>query len=273
MREISIEDVKDLQIDILTSIDEFCNKHKIKYSLSSGTLIGAIRHKGYIPWDDDIDIMMPRRDYDYFINTFNGAFKHLSLMSPEINPDYYAPYANVYDNRTLLLEGSNGHRGMPIGVKIDVFPIDKVSEDNVSYINDMHRVERINHIMYIKRLVNVFSSGWRIVTVMKICILKTLFFFIPYSFLQRKIKEIAVNPRNADSSFVDNVVYNIYYRKCPKFKSSILESYINLPFEGRKFSAVKDYDEVLRKMYGDYMQLPPEDKRVPHHNFEAYWIN
>ena len=101
-----------MQVDILAAVDKFCEQNNIRYSLSSGTLIGAIRHNGYIPWDDDIDLMMPRADYDRFISTFNGVVEHLSVMAPELNANYYAPYANVYDNRTHLNEGCNGHRGI-----------------------------------------------------------------------------------------------------------------------------------------------------------------
>ena len=97
MKEIGIDELKKLQVEMLVLIDEFCQHNNIRYSLSSGTLIGAVRHKGYIPWDDDIDIMMPREDYDRFVSTFNGAYGHLSLLAPEINCNYYAPYANVFD--------------------------------------------------------------------------------------------------------------------------------------------------------------------------------
>ncbi len=140
MKEIEIEELKRLQVDMLKCIDDFCVSNGIKYSLSSGTLIGAVRHQGYIPWDDDIDIMMLRDDYDRFVQMFNGSYSHLSLLAPELDWGYYAPYANVFDNRTLLQEGNNGHRGMQLGVKIDIFPIDFVAVDEFTYKKDLQKV-------------------------------------------------------------------------------------------------------------------------------------
>lgn len=273
MKEISIEVVKSLQLEILRCIDEFCSKRGINYSLSSGTLIGAVRHNGYIPWDDDIDIMMSRSDYQQFITSFNGAFEHLTLLSPEIDANFYAPYANVFDNRTLLTEGTNGHLGKKIGVKIDIFPIDSVSVDNKVYTEAMKKVDKLNYIMYVKRLENLFQSGARLALITKIYIRKLIYCLIPYSYLQRKIKDIATDSLNTNSDYVDNVVFNIYSKKCTRFHKSIMNSYIKLPFENYHFSVIKDYDTVLRKMYGDYMQLPPVEQRVPHHNFKAYWID
>lgn len=275
MREIDIEELKKIQIDMLVSIDEFCQKNNINYSLSSGTLIGAVRHQGYIPWDDDIDIMMHRDDYERFVSTFNGTFNHLSLLAPELDLNYYAPYANVYDNRTLLTEDGNGHRGLSIGIKIDIFPIDSVPSDIDDYMRIMGKVNQLNHIMYIKRLENVFKSNQQFKYILTVLILKVLYSCIPYSYLQKKVRDIAISDtyRRGESEYVDNVVYNIYSKKCPRFKRSVLESYIRLPFEGREFSVIKNYDVVLRTMYGDYMQLPPEDKRIPHHNFKAYWLD
>ena len=133
MKKIETEELKRIQVDILKDIHEFCSINNIHYSLAYGTLLGAIRHQGYIPWDDDIDIMMLRSDYEKFIHTFPGSFKHLSICAPELDLNYYAPYANVWDNRTILDEGINNadHRGKTIGIKIDVFPIDKTSSSRL----------------------------------------------------------------------------------------------------------------------------------------------
>ena len=268
MKEIGIDELKKLQVEMLVLIDEFCQHNNIRYSLSSGTLIGAVRHKGYIPWDDDIDIMMPREDYDRFVSTFNGAYGHLSLLAPEINCNYYAPYANVFDNRTLLLEGDNSHRGIEIGVKIDIFPIDTVPDDLDAYKKEMYTAHRINAIMYDKRNKCPFEFTKERI---KLYIKKAIYAFIPYSFLQKKIRLLAVGTGGTAASYVDFVVYNIYYKKLPRFSRSVMDSYIRVPFEGKEFSIVSNYDEVLKAMYGDYMQLPPLEKRVTHHNFSVYW--
>ena len=110
MKQLTIKEILQVQLDILRDVDAFCRQNKIDYFLVGGTGIGAVRHGGYIPWDDDIDIGMTRPNYDRFLSSFNGNYGNLELYAPEIDLNYYAPYANVCDNRTLLFEGANGHR-------------------------------------------------------------------------------------------------------------------------------------------------------------------
>ena len=117
---MNLGDIQRVSIEILQEIDNFCQKNSIRYSLGYGGLIGAIRHKGCIPWDDDIDIIMPRPDYRRLLNEFNGYFPELEVYAPELDWNYYAPYANVCDTRTILKEGRNGHRKTELGIKIDI---------------------------------------------------------------------------------------------------------------------------------------------------------
>ena len=102
MREIKFEELKNLQLDILLSVHDFCMKNGIEYSLAAGTLIGAIRHKGYIPWDDDIDISMPRPDYDKFICTFNQPNNYYQVIAMSNDREYGFPFAKVHDTRTFV---------------------------------------------------------------------------------------------------------------------------------------------------------------------------
>ena len=130
MKEISIEELKDLQTGIAVMVHDFCQEHGIRYFLGYGSLIGAVRHKGYIPWDEDIDLGMPRPDYERFIHTFPGAYPDLKVFAPELDPGYYAPYANVCLEGTLLVEQNLSHHGREIGVKVDIFPIDGAPSDD-----------------------------------------------------------------------------------------------------------------------------------------------
>lgn len=150
MRLISFEEHKKIQLSILRDIDVFCQKNQIKYFLAFGTLLGAIRHKGFIPWDDDIDIAMPRPDYNKFILSFNGMVDNLKVLAPEIDLDYYAPYANVYDTRTVLEEKGTSHLKFEIGVKIDVFPIDGVPTNKIVYCFVSSIMRFYNQILFIK---------------------------------------------------------------------------------------------------------------------------
>ena len=128
MRRITdIQELRGVQLGILDDIHAFCVDNGIRYFLACGTLIGAVRHKGYIPWDDDIDLYMPRDDYERFINEFKSVSGNCRVLDPKKEKHYYYTYAKVVDKRTLLVEPeADGYR---IGVYVDVFPVDYVTDN------------------------------------------------------------------------------------------------------------------------------------------------
>lgn len=265
MREIDIEELKQLQLQILISVDAFCKANGIEYSLAAGTLIGAIRHKGYIPWDDDIDICMTRPNYDRFLKSFNGAYDHLHVLAPEITMNYYAPYANVCDKRTILDEGKNGHHGIEIGVKIDIFPIDGVSRDLQEYRKMCNKAYKYIRILSIKNLI-LHKMNTR--TKIKAVIGKVLYMFSSYHSLQDKIHRLALENGYLESDFASLVVFDPIAFRAPRI---VFDTYEDIVFEEYSFRTVKEKDLFMRLRYGDYMKLPPEDQRIPHHGFTAYW--
>lgn len=265
MKEIGINELKKLQLDILIKIRNFCDSHGISYYLAYGTLLGAVRHKGYIPWDDDIDIMMPRNDYNRFLQEFNGQYKDLVVHAPELDLSYYAPYANVMDNRTLLCEPHLKHEG--IGVKIDIFPIDNVPDEYILYQNVCRKSGKLNRIREAKVADLNYYNG---LSWLKLFIKKVLFFFISYPVIQKRIIELATNCDPAVGNYVDCIVFiTIKNRRFPR---TCVEGYELVNFENEKFKAPKDYDVCLKALFGDYMKMPPKEKRVAHHNFKAYWL-
>lgn len=268
MKVLNYDELKQLQLDILIKVDKFCKENNIRYSLDSGTLIGAIRHRGYIPWDDDIDIIMPRPDYERFVNNFNGYDRFLYVLAPDLNWNFYAPYANVCDNRTILLEGTNSHRGIEMGVKIDIFPIDGVPDREDLYLESLHKIQRLNLVLYYKR---VDLLKWKKSTArynLTMLRRKIRYILIPYKFLQKKIHKIATRVPFEKSRFAANITFA---QTVNRLDTNAFRKYISSDFECHRFSILEKYDEWLRKMYGDYMQLPPEEERVPHHGFTAYW--
>ena len=261
MREITLEESKAIQLEILSAIHAFCVERKIKYYLAYGTLLGAIRHQGYIPWDDDIDIMMFRQDYDYFIKYFNESSERYRVISPEINLDYYVSYANVYDVRTLMEEPHVFHR-VDIGVKIDVFPLDSTPDAFSSY----------------KRLKDTLMIYTRLkygkVTNLKNASLRRRIGFIlaipiPFRWMQKRVLAIINKHRNNDSYYVDVMICPSYGYK--RLERSLFDSTIDVRFENMSFWAPRGYDIVLQTIYGDYMQLPPIEERTPKHSFVAHW--
>lgn len=268
MKRIELDELKSIQVEILSKVHSYCVENNIRYSLTAGTLLGAIRHKGYIPWDDDIDIAMPRPDYDRFLNGFNGAYPDLYVIAPELNWNFYAPYANVCDNRTVLYENSNGHRGIEMGIKIDIFPIDGVPEDESVFIYKLNRINLLNSIMWNKRRILKRNSLKNIKSTLKSILIKVLYICRSYSSFQKELHRIVISHPYEESQYAQCWVFSVYNGR---FKKTMFEEYIDLSFEGRQFKAIKDYAVWLTALYGDYMQLPPIKKRVGHHNFKAYW--
>ena len=126
MKRVTPEELKTIQLDLLQKTADFCEQNGLRYFLCGGTLLGAIRHKGYIPWDDDIDIAMPRPDYDRFCMTFNQPNSVYRVKSLFTHPNYICAFAKVYDNRTLLKELH--YKGIHFGVYIDILPVDGVKD-------------------------------------------------------------------------------------------------------------------------------------------------
>ena len=269
MKEILIDELLKLQLDILKRVDEFCRDNSISYTVFGGTCIGAVRHKGYIPWDDDIDIAMTRPEYDRFIHSFNGAFENLEVLAPELDWDYYAPFANVHDKRTILFEGSNGHHGIELGVKIDVFPIDGVSSNDDEYHVQKTKFAKLWSLLYSKRV--VISQLWKQNHRMAVlCFIKRIVSLgYSYARVQKRIHALIVKSPYQESEYVDLSCYP--WPNDSRCKRDVFDEYISIPFESLMVSIIKDYDIYLRKAYGDYMQLPPEKDRIPKHSFSAYW--
>ena len=143
MRKITLDESKRIQLDILQSIHDFCIANNLKYSICGGTLIGAVRHKGFIPWDDDIDIFMLREDYNKFIHDYKDLSGIYILHSLENDESYSYPYAKVEDVRTYIEEDVTAGN---IGIAVDVFPVDNCMndrEESIAYINGAIRYQKL----------------------------------------------------------------------------------------------------------------------------------
>lgn len=261
MKEIKTNELKVLQFEILKAVRDYCDDKNLSYFLAYGTLIGAVRHKGYIPWDDDIDIVMPRKDYDIFVKNFNGSHEYLSVYAPELDLNYYAPYANVCDNRTILIEPYIKHKG---GVKIDIFPLDFVPEDNQEYTNLRQAIIDQNAIRDSKVCIPSFFKGkHRLILEYR----RVKYFFHSFTKSQKQIIKLATSCE--ETRWLDEVVFS--FKLNTRTPKSYFDSFELMPFEGELFKVPSGYDEYLRKEYGDYMQLPPVEEREDHHYFKAYW--
>lgn len=267
-KEITLEELKKLQMDVLSAIDEFCREKGIRYSMSNGTMLGAVRHKGYIPWDDDIDIYVLREDYIKLMEVFPKIYNnHYCLVSLERNNKWDFPFAKAYDNRTIVYEDASYNE--LFGVNIDIFPVDDVPDDD-SIWNEYNQNRRM---LYNKRLYlfTRFPFSLRPKAFVRWCYYGFLKFFHSRRKRAELIDKNAQKWNGMGYHYVFECCQGIFQKK--KFKKEIFNKTIKYPFEDRFFMGFENYDEYLRNGFGDYMKLPPVEKRVTHHNNKAYWKN
>lgn len=251
MLRLTTDECKKISLDILIDVANFCEKNKITYFLACGTLLGAIRHKGYIPWDDDIDIMMPRPDYNRFINEYNGKYR---ISKPNEGRFYYT---KVYDNNTVKYEEDvDKKKYKPIGVDIDIFPLDGI-------VNDKKIIEKLYRkacfLEMILRLSNqpIFYRKNPLKAIPRI---------VARMIGSRKI--IKLIEKNAQTYDYDTSSYVIRMRRSTNgftgaHKKEIYDK-TYAEFENHTFAIPKGYDEWLKTFYGDYMKLPQENDRKVH---------
>lgn len=267
MKAFTLDELKTFQVEMLRRVADYCDSNGLTYFLAYGTLLGAVRHKGYIPWDDDIDIMMPRRDYDRFIKEFNGRVENLKVMAPEIDPGFYAPYANVYDERTVLDEDIVSHGSFPLGVKIDIFPLDYVPSDASVYEEMWNRSRSETNRLFAKTVRLSYVHG---LDRIKLIVRKIQYLFDSVERIQKRHLQLTGNKRYMSNGPMTDVIVLTESHKTALDENCYMPA-SKLSFEGLEFSVPNDYDKVLRIIYGDYMQLPPESERVAQHCFRAYW--
>lgn len=262
---IEDEELKATILNILSDVADFCTRKQIRYYLVCGTALGAVRHNGFIPWDDDIDIGIPRPDYERFLAEYQSAKYY--LCSSKKDPNYPYPFAKVCDPRTELIE-KIAHP-YKLGVYIDVFPIDGLPSNPQKLKKHLKKIAWDQRLLTWKRLDNNRKEK----TKYKILhgFAKLFLAFIPISFLVRKVdKHLSVYPYDSSEN-VGHLVTKAYWGQDVKPRH-IFEKPVPHKFEDRVFLLPGDYDMYLRLEYGDYMTLPPKEKQVSNHDFSAYWI-
>ena len=265
MKELSLEEIKQVELDILKVFHSFCVEHGIRYFISHGTLLGAIRYKGFIPWDDDLDVLVPREDYNKLLSVFKDN-EHYQLIAYEKNPEYCFPYAKLCDMSTRKVEGGFNN-GRELGLDIDVFPLDHW-DDDIEKARQESKVQRKNMFrLGLTKLrkpdslhpVKRFIKG----IVMVLCKLRGSTYYL------EKIIQRADKPEQNGSQYMGCKAWNVYGER-DILPAEVFAEAIELEFEGEKFFAPVGYDAFLTSLYGDYLPEPPVEKRKTHHNFKAY---
>lgn len=266
MKQITIEELRRVQLQILDVVVDFCDNNGINYWIDSGTLLGAVRHKGYIPWDDDIDIGMLRPDFDRFIHEFNQNNDRYKAYSAENKIEYPFPILKVMDMNTIMYIPDKS--GVKMAINIDVFCYDNAPNDETELKRMYDKRDR-----YRKYHTYIWSSHFNNKKQVKISLesmalklIKNFLKLIPADTFIKKFSHNAKIYNSIDTGYVGNF-YGFTRIIC---KKSVFNNFIYMEFEGKKYKAPEGYDEWLRAFYNDYMQLPPLEKRVNSHRFEAY---
>ncbi len=273
MRQLTLRELQQFSLGILKDVAGFCESNGIRYSLGYGTLLGAVRHKGFIPWDDDVDIMMPREDYERFRATYRSD--RYSFIDSRNTPDCYIAFGRVCDTEKTLASSSIPWVMCDVGVWIDIFPIDRVPDDKETFdriYDSLLLLMKFN--VGIRRVHTISSSRFPIRKRLKIWTLKRT-----HPRLIKRDPADIVKDMNTLISLVSPKESRHWSQlTCPElganefFEEDEINEYVKLEFEGCEFLVWKGYDKILRDSYGDFMQLPPKNKRKPLQNYISfYW--
>ncbi len=261
--------LQQLELSVLIRVDNICKKHNITYWLGYGTLLGCIRHKGFIPWDDDIDICMPRADFERFrlicATELPIGFFYQSHLT---DPDYYHLHDKIRINNTLFLESFMYGVNINHGIYFDIFPIDYMADGLISGNLQYYRSRILRAIIYSKFLNPEARVGKKRIAVI---VLRSLFKPFSTDKMWKKAERIASKYSNTPQKRIG--CFMSPYGKNDFFPTTLLSDFIEKQFEGYSFQIPKEYDKVLSGVYGDYMALPPIDKQRTRHDLLKFSIN
>lgn len=241
-------------LKILLALDNVCRQHGLRYCICGGTMIGAVRHKGFIPWDDDLDVSMPRPDYDKLIEHASEWLPSpYELICSENDKSYPLPFAKIQDADTTLIERK--HLYYLGGCYIDIFPYDAFPDNPVARWWQCTKYAFLKQCLYLIHR-DPFKHGhgpdsWAPLLVRKLFTMQGL-----QRGIRRVLTKYDYTEANLAASYTDGM-----HGVLPK---TITDDYAPFEFEGHQVMGIKNYDPYLKRMYGDYMTIPPEDKRVQH---------
>lgn len=257
-KQMTLKDIQNSELEILIYIHDFCEKHGIKYTLGEGSLIGIVRHQDFIPWDDDTDILMTRENYNKFVELFAKETGKFRLFNYNTNPKYDKQmFQKVVNTETIALE-PNQKTNKGLGVFCDIIPVDYIPDDKEKALKTCNRFWLYRRILISKTDKKISKSDM---------ILRILFCYFSKKHFARKLDKYAAKTK--PTKHMNNLAFITHSTRFLHFDASIFDEYILLPFRDRKFYVIKDYDTYLKGLFGNYMELPPEEERFSH-NLDAF---
>ncbi len=268
-RVVSDNEIKIICNKLLADFSEYCKKNNLRFFLGYGTALGAVRHSGFIPWDDDIDVVMPRPDYEKLIETYDNDVEKNVLLCHEKDKSYYYPFAKLCNKKTELVE-EHFSNDSNMGVYIDIFPLDGNGSDieaAKAHMKECIKTQRkLNNAMakhFFRSKSNIIKEFMRYIRYYFLRLIGSDFF---YNKLDKLVKQYEYQ----NSKFISNNVWCTYSVRELFFKEMFDEDVL-ITFEKREYPIVKKYDEYLSSIYGNYMEMPPIDERISHHDMIAYY--
>lgn len=245
------------QLEILLEFDRLCRENDIKYHLDGGTMLGAIRHKGFIPWDDDIDVEMSREDYEKFKKVaLEKMDKRFFYQDIETDPNYGYFFAKIRMNNTKYVENIAKNVDAHSGIYMDIFPYDNYGKESLF---DFKKVLILRMLMLLKSKYIIEANT--LVKKIELIILKFLKLFVTRKFIIKTVEKIR-KKNDKDGKYY--IQYNTTYFDKPLTLRKIYDRLDEYEFEGHKFYGTYYYHEYLTHLYGDYMEFPPEEDRATH---------
>lgn len=260
------EQLKELQLvelDMLKDFIKVCEILELKYFLAGGTLLGAIRHKGFIPWDDDIDVVMPREDYEIFLEKAQDLLdKEYFVQNYKTDPEFVLSFSKIRNSETTFIEKTSKNRNINHGVYIDIFPIDGFPKKKWQYLKN-----KVFNLMYTYQTDKYFYYEKKVSPNLKTRIIG---WFSDLLYKNRTLREIQDKKEKIYTKYkYNNSEKVISYCGIYGEKEIMPRGYFGegekAIFEGIEVRVPQKYDLYLKQFYGDYMKLPPKEQQVAHH--------
>ena len=263
MNEKDLKKLHELLVMLSEEVKRICNENGIKYSLTGGSMIGAVRHKGFIPWDDDMDIAMLREDYNKFLKACETQLgPEFEIQTLDTDPNYFFGFAKIMLKDTYLLQYCHERTKHKKGIFVDIFPLDNVPEN----INSQRKQKRQVHLL-LKMLARKGKAGiedrGNILKVIAFHIIDIIDVFFSMEYLKKKLTENMTKFNGQKTELVCNMSGYYSYEKETTYRR-YFENTVTVSFEDTEFAIIKEYDNYLKSVYGDYMKLPPKEKRRTH---------
>lgn len=255
--EMQTKKIQQIALSSLKKFIEFCNTHNIQYCILGGTVLGAIRHKSFIPWDDDIDIGLPRNDYEKLISLAKIYPAPYKIECMEISSLYVTPFIKIFDTRTIVTE--NLVRPLRRGVWIDVFPLDGTFSSKIARGWHVKLTQHFVGALVFKNK-SIPQSAYS-----KNTLLKRLLSLLPEKALIQIIRQLSMLIKLDSAKYFVNMM-GLYGNKESMEKKVLLE-FSTMEFCGIILKSPKNPEKYLKNLYGDYKKLPPIESRVSHHDF------